>query len=108
MMYANRWARMRVVAVGKTSFVTGFRLSGVAGIDVKTPEEALKEIMKMMQDKRVGLILVSDDVGRPIRSKLIDIRTKQAVPLIYEIPAPGSSLEKIEYRDLLKSMLKMA
>ncbi|MCP8309948.1 MAG: V-type ATP synthase subunit F [Candidatus Methylarchaceae archaeon HK01M] len=108
MMYANRWARMRVVAVGKTSFVTDFRLSGVAGIDVKTPEEALKEIMRMMQDKRVGLILVSDDVGRPIRSKLIDIRTKQAVPLIYEIPAPGSSLEKIEYRDLLKSMLKMA
>ncbi len=99
---------MRIVAVGKRSFVVGFRLAGVTGVEVKTSEEALKEITKMMRNKEVGLILVSDDIGKPIRNKLTAMRTKQAVPLLYEIPEPGGTLEKIEYRDLLKSMLKMA
>ncbi|MCP8307877.1 MAG: V-type ATP synthase subunit F [archaeon] len=98
---------MRVIAIGKRSFVTGFRLAGIPGIEVKTPDDALKEIKKMVQNKEIGLIIVGDDVARPVRRKLTDIKAKQPIPLIYELPAPGSPQEKIEYRTLLRSILKM-
>ncbi|MCP8319946.1 MAG: vacuolar H+transporting two-sector ATPase F subunit [archaeon] len=102
------WARMRVIALGKKSFVTGFRLVGMPGIEVKTSDEALKEIMKIAKDRETGLILVSDDIAKPIRQKIINLKTKQPLPLIYELPAPGAPQEKIEYRTLLRSILKMA
>jgi vacuolar-type H+-ATPase subunit F/Vma7 len=99
---------MRVIALGKRSFVTGFRLVGMPGIEVKTSDEALKEIMKMAKDKEIGLILLDNDIAKPIRQKIINLRTKQLLPLIYELPAPGSPQEKVEYKTLLRSVLKMA
>ncbi|MGQ9468784.1 MAG: V-type ATP synthase subunit F [Nitrososphaerales archaeon] len=99
---------MRVIAIGKRSFVAGFRLAGIPGIEVKTAEEALEKVRKMVQSKEVGLIIVGDDVARPVRRKLTDIKAKQPIPLIYELPAPGSPQEKIEYRTLLRLILKMA
>ncbi|MGQ9718457.1 MAG: V-type ATP synthase subunit F [Nitrososphaerales archaeon] len=98
---------MRVIALGKKSFVTGFRLAGVPGIEIKTSDEALKEIMKMAKDREIGLIMVGDDIAKPIRQKITNLKTKQPLPLIYELPAPGSPKEKAEYRTLLRSALKM-
>jgi len=98
---------MRVIALGKRSFVTGFRLVGIPGIEVKTSDEALKEIIKMAKDKEIGLIIVGDDIAKPIRQKITNLKTKQLLPLIYELPAPGSPQEKVEYRTLLRSILKM-
>ncbi|MEM3624784.1 MAG: V-type ATP synthase subunit F [Nitrososphaerales archaeon] len=98
---------MRVIALGKKTFVTGFRLAGMPGIEVRTSEDALKEIMKIAKDKDVGLILLDDDVAKPIRQKIINLRTKQPLPLIYELPAPGSPQEKVEYKTILRSILKM-
>jgi len=33
------------------------------------------------------------------------VRAKRAVPLIYEVPGPGSKLEKVEYRAMLRAIL---
>lgn len=99
---------MRIIALGKRGFVTSFRLVGIPGIEVRTPDEAFKEIMRMVKDKEIGLIIVGDDVARPIRDKIISLKVKQPIPLIYEIPAPSSPQEKVEYRTILRSMLKMA
>jgi V/A-type H+/Na+-transporting ATPase subunit F len=96
---------MRVVAIGSRGFVTGFELAGIDGVKVDTSEEAWVQIGKYMSISDVSLILVSDDLAKPIHDKLTEIRTKRAMPLIYEIPAPGSKREKIEYRDMLKSIL---
>ncbi len=48
---------------------------------------------------------MSDDVAKDIRGKLNTIRAKRPVPLIFEVPAPGSKGEKVEYRDMLKQIL---
>ncbi len=96
---------MKVVAVGGRAFVTGFILSGVSGEYVSSPAEALGKVRKLVTDQKIGLIMVSNDVAKPIRDELTAMRTKRAVPLIYEVPGPGSKAEKVEYRAMLRSIL---
>jgi V/A-type H+/Na+-transporting ATPase subunit F len=96
---------LKVFAVGGKAFVTGFVLSGVSGAYVSSPEAALDRVRKLVKDPEVGLIMVSDDVARPIRDELTELRSTRAIPLIYEVPGPGSKAEKVEYRAMLRSIL---
>ena len=72
---------------------------------MENSEQALSVIQDNMGKTDVALILVSDDLAKPIHDQLTEIRTKKPMPLIYEIPAPGSKKEQVEYRDMLKSIL---
>ena len=96
---------MKVVAVGGKAFVTGFVLSGVSGEYVSTPEAALQKVESLSKDPTVGLIMVSDEVAKPISDQLTAMRSKKAIPLIYEVPGPGSKKEKVEYRAMLRAIL---
>ncbi len=96
---------MKVVAIGGKAFVTGFALSGVSGEYVPTPASALEKIDKLVRDPQVGLIMVSDDVAKPIRDALTAVRSKKPIPLIYEVPGPGSKKERVEYRAMLRAIL---
>lgn len=96
---------MKVVAVGGKAFVTGFVLSGVSGAYVSTPSAALQKIESLSKDTTVGLIMVSDDVAKPISDQLTAMKAKKAIPLIYEVPGPGSKKERVEYRAMLRAIL---
>ena len=96
---------MKVVAVGGKAFVTGFVLSGVSGEYVSGASSALEKIENLSKDPTVGLIMVSDEVAKPIEDQLTQLRAKRAVPLIYEVPGPGSKKEKVEYRAMLRAIL---
>jgi V/A-type H+-transporting ATPase subunit F len=96
---------VRIVAIGSRVFVTSFQLAGVKGVKVESPAEALAEINKMGEGTDVGLVLLSDDIGKEIRYQLTSIRAKRPIPLIYELPSPGSKKEKVDYRALLKQIL---
>ena len=96
---------MKVVAVGGKAFVTGFVLSGASGEYVSTPAEALDRIQALSKDPSVGLVMVSDDMAKPISDSLTSLRTKKAIPLIYEVPGPGSKRQKVEYRAMLRAIL---
>jgi vacuolar-type H+-ATPase subunit F/Vma7 len=96
---------MKVVAVGGKAFVTGFVLSGANGEYAPSSKEALDKIRRLVTDPDVGLIMVSDDVAKPINDELTEMRSKRAVPLIYSVPGPGSKAEKVEYRAMLRAIL---
>ncbi len=96
---------MKVVAIGGKAFVTGFVLGGVSGEYVSNASEALQKIEKLLKDPSVGLIMVSDDTAKPIRDQLTALRSNRPVPLIYEVPGPGSKAERVEYRAMLRSIL---
>jgi V/A-type H+-transporting ATPase subunit F len=96
---------LKVVAVGGKAFVTGFVLSGVTGEFVSSSGEALDRVRKLVANPDVGLIMISDEVSKPIRDDLTAIRSKKPIPLIYEVPGPGSKQEKVEYRTMLRSIL---
>jgi len=96
---------VKVVAVGGKAFVTGFVLSGVTGRYASSPSSALDSIRSLSKDPSVGLIMVSDEVAKPIAAELTSLRAKKAIPLIYEVPGPGSKKEKVEYRAMLRAIL---
>lgn len=98
---------MRLVAIGSRVFVTSLRLAGVQGIVADSPGQALSHINSIGTSDDVGLLLLSDDIGKEIRYQLTEIRAKRPIPLIFELPSPGSKKEDIDYRSLLKQILGM-
>jgi V/A-type H+/Na+-transporting ATPase subunit F len=98
---------MRLVAIGSRVFVTSLRLAGVQGIVADSPGQALSQINSVGTSDDVGLLLLSDDIGKEIRYQLTEIRAKRPIPLIFELPSPGSKKEDIDYRSLLKQILGM-
>ena len=98
---------MRLVAIGSRVFVSSLRLAGVKGIIADSPEQALSQISSIGASDDVGLLLLSDDIGKEIRYQLTEIRAKRPIPLIFELPSPGSKKEDIDYRSLLKQILGM-
>lgn len=103
---ANKKTRfVRIVTVGSRVFVTSFQLAGVQGTIVESPEKALVEITKLMNDSTIGLVLVSDDVSKTIGNKLTELRAKKSTPLVFELPSPGSQKGEVDYRLLLKQIL---
>jgi V/A-type H+-transporting ATPase subunit F len=95
---------MQIVAIGSRVFVTSFQLAGVKGIKVDTSAQAFAEINKM-NDGDTGLVLLSDDLGKEIRNQVTVLRAKRPIPLIFELPSPGSKKEKVDYRMMLKQIL---
>ncbi|MGI0005451.1 MAG: V-type ATP synthase subunit F, partial [Nitrososphaera sp.] len=61
---------MRIIAIGSRVFVTSFQLAGVKGVKVESSAEALTEINRMGDTSDVGLVLLSDDIGKDIRTQL--------------------------------------
>ena len=96
---------MKAVAVGDRSFVAGFQLAGISGISVQGSEDMLSKIQSLMDKSDIGLILVSGEVVNEVRERLIAIRSKRSVPIIFEVPAPGSKMQRIDYRSMLKQIL---
>lgn len=80
-------------------------MAGIEGMNVQTPKEALSRINQLHSRNEVGLILLSDDIGKQIRLELARIRSVKPIPLIFELPSPGSTKEKVDYRALLKQIL---
>lgn len=93
------------MAVGSRIFVTSFQLAGVEGIKVESATEALEHINRLDNVSDVGLVLISEDIGKDIRTQLTNIRANRPIPLIFELPAPGSTKQNVDYRALLKQIL---
>lgn len=97
--------KLRIMAVGSRIFATSFQLAGVEGIKVESASEALEHIKSLDNVSDVGLVLISEDIGKDIRTQLTNIRANRPIPLIFELPAPGSTKENVDYRALLKQIL---
>ena len=95
---------MKIVTVGSRSFVTSFQLAGVPGTISETPEQTLNEIEGLVEEPDVGLILVSDNVSKPIGDQLTRIRAEKST-LIFSLPAVGSEKIDVDYRAMLKKIL---
>ena len=96
---------MRVIAIGSRVFVTSFQLAGMEGIIIDSPMDAITHLKRLLNEEDVGLILISDDVSKTMRKELAELRVKKPVPLIFELPSPGSRKESVDYRQLLKQIL---
>ena len=69
-----------------TDTLTGMRLAGVDGVianEKETLEKALNEVLK---DKNIGIILLTEALGKKYPELVKTVRTEQKKPLLIEIP----------------------
>jgi len=94
---------VKVVTIGNKIFVTVFQLAGIHGKMVENSKQALLEVNKLINEK-VGLILISDDIAKPIDDQLTKLRAKKSI-LVFSLPHSNSKHENVDYRAMLKKIL---
>lgn len=64
---------------------TGMRLAGVEGVVVHEEDELRAELEKVMRDKEIGIVLLTEKFGRDFPA-LVNKAKSRRRPLIVEIP----------------------
>ena len=66
--------------------LTGMRLAGVDGVVAHEKDELRTAIETAMEDKSVGVILLTERLGREFPDLLNEIKLARTMPLLVEIP----------------------
>lgn len=65
---------------------TGMRLAGVDGTVVHEREALRKELEAVLTDKTIGIVLLTEKLGREFPDLLDQFRLERKIPLLVEIP----------------------
>lgn len=65
---------------------TGMRLAGIEGCVVHETEEVRRELEKAVKDENIGIVLLTEKLGKLVPDYVRDLKLKLAQPLIVEIP----------------------
>lgn len=65
---------------------TGMRLAGVDGVVVHERDELREAMEKVLHDKSIGIVLLTEKFGREFPDILDRFRLEQSIPLLIEIP----------------------
>ncbi|NDL66537.1 V-type ATP synthase subunit F [Anaerotalea alkaliphila] len=66
--------------------LTGMRLAGVEGVVVHEKEEVQRAIDQVVLDRSVGILLVTEKLGKLVPEKITQIKLEYHLPLVVEIP----------------------
>lgn len=64
---------------------TGMRLAGVDGVVVHERKELREQLEKVLQDKSIGIVLLTEKFGREFPDILDEFRLERKIPLLIEI-----------------------
>lgn len=65
---------------------TGMRLAGVEGVVVHERDELREALVKVLKDKTIGIVLLTEKFGREFPEILDQFRLERQMPLLVEIP----------------------
>lgn len=65
---------------------TGMRLAGVEGVVVHERPQLKEALDKVLADKEVGVVLLTEKFGREFPDIIDDVKLNRKLPLIVEIP----------------------
>lgn len=65
---------------------TGMRLAGVDGVVVHEREELRKALYEVLNDKTIGIVLLTEKFGHEFPDILDKFRLERKMPLLIEIP----------------------
>ena len=69
-----------------TDTLVGMRLAGITGIVLKTREEALEEFNSCLNNKEIGILILTENIFKLIEEEVMSAKLKNIFPLIVEIP----------------------
>ena len=76
---------------------TGMRLAGVDGVVVHERKELREQLEKVLQDKSIGIVLLTEKFGREFPDILDEFRLERKIPLLIEIPDRHGTGRKIDF-----------
>ena len=79
---------MKMLVIGHPEAVLGFSLVGVHGQEAVSAEEVNQALDDALAADDIGIILVTEEVGRMIKTRMDKLRLRSTVPLVVEIPGP--------------------
>ena len=65
---------------------TGMRLAGVDGVVVHERKELREQLEKVLQDKSIGIVLLTEKFGQEFPDILDEFRLERKIPLLIESP----------------------
>lgn len=65
---------------------TGMRLAGVEGAVVHEKQELKEEIEKVLADKEIGILLLTEKFGRDFPDVIDEVKLNYRLPLVVEVP----------------------
>lgn len=66
--------------------LTGMRLAGIEGVVVHEKNELNSELDKILRDREVGVLLITEKLGDLIPDRIADIKINYPTPLIVLVP----------------------
>ncbi len=77
---------MKYAIIGDEDAVLSFGMVGVSGKVATSPDEAESAFQEILEDKEVGIIIVTESVADMMRSTVQEYLFTVSFPLIVEIP----------------------
>jgi V/A-type H+-transporting ATPase subunit F len=97
---------MRFFAIGDEDTVLGLRFAGVPGCVVEGREDARRALKEALEDRRNGIIILTERTAALIREDVDRARLEVSLPLVTEIPDMAGHLEgKKTLLDLIREAI---
>ena len=97
---------MKFYVLGDDETVLGFRLVGVAGKVVEGRDEALRALRGAVEDKQVGVVLVTERIAAGIRDEVEARLYGLGFPLVLEIPdSSGPDPERLDIQEVVRKAI---
>ncbi|MEW6357903.1 MAG: V-type ATP synthase subunit F [Planctomycetota bacterium] len=77
---------MRYFVIGDQDTVLGFRLAGIQGEVVDSPDDAGRALDRVLGDQTIGVVILTERTAEAIRKKVEEVIFEQSSPVIVEIP----------------------
>ncbi|RKY62989.1 MAG: hypothetical protein DRP95_00015 [Candidatus Latescibacterota bacterium] len=87
---------MKLWAVGDAFFVGTFQLMGAGGTVVQSPDEARREIERLLADDEIGVVLVAQTLADRIGEAFSAYIERRDLPLVLAVPDRESSAKGVE------------
>lgn len=88
--------KMFLISDNKDTLV-GMRLAGIKGIIPEDKKETEKIFDTMINNKEIGILLVTEKIAQSIRGRINYVKQKLNYPLIVEIPDRHGSNKNDDY-----------
>lgn len=82
---------MKLMVIGHQDAVRGFALVGVEGQIATTGEQVNQALDAALHDKRIGIILVTEEAAALVRQRMDALAVHSTIPLVVEIPGPAKA-----------------
>jgi V/A-type H+-transporting ATPase subunit F len=97
---------MEYFVIGDDDVVLGFDLVGVRGSVVATPEEAGAALNEALENKEIGIILITERAAELIRPLVDRYILEKEFPLLLEIPDRHGPIEgKPNLREMMNQSM---